>query len=223
MTFVNDEYLQPSELCDFDRHPEIKTKALGLTSGCGTEEEKYLRIYSYVKEMPYILEDWNVTASETLAKKKGMCSSKSNLMVALLRALGIRSRYRVYRIKAEVKLWRSIIEDRELRELMGCPPEVQDHVDCEVWLDGWTPCDPARDTPLERGLAAMGMTLERETVPDEGTGATYSHLARFDEWALERQRRRTIRDRRQDTFEKANRVFDRIRSLGATEGSLQVG
>lgn len=223
MTFVNDEYLQPSELCDFDRHPEIKTKALELASGCGTEEQKYQRIYSYVKELPYILEDWDATASETLAKEKGMCSSKTNLLVALLRALGISSRYRVYRIRAEVKLWRSIIEDRELGDVMGSPPEVQDHVDCEVWLDGWTPCDPARDTPLERGFAAMGMPLEREPMPDEDTGATYTHLARFDQWALERQRRRRIRDHRRDTFERVNRVFDRIRALGTDEGSLQVG
>jgi hypothetical protein len=221
MTFINDEYLQPSELCDFHRCPEIKAKALELTAGCRSDEEKHQRIYSYVKELPYILEDWDTAASETLAKEKGMCSSKANLMVALLRALGVRSRYRVYRIKAEVTLWRSITADPELGDLMGSPPEVQDHVDCEVWLGGWTACDPARDTPLERGLAAMGMPLERQTLPDEGTGATYAHLARFDEWALERQRRRRIRDRRRDTLEKANRAFDRIRSLGANERGLQ--
>ena len=220
---LDDEYLRPSKLCDFDRRPEIKAKALELASGCSSDEEKFQRLYSYVKEMQYTLEDWDVAASETLARQKGMCSGKANLMVALLRALGVRSRYRVYRIKAEVKLWRSMIKDRELEDLMGSPPEFQDHVDCEVWLDGWTACDPARDTLLERGLAAIGMPLERQTVPDEHTGATYTHLARFDEWALERQRRRRIREHRHETFERANRVFDRIRSLGANGGSIQVG
>jgi transglutaminase-like putative cysteine protease len=223
MTSLNDDYLQPSKLCDFDRRPELRAKALELASGCRSDRERFQRIYRYVKELSYVLEDWDTPASQTLARKRGMCSGKANLMVALLRSLGIRCRYRVYRIRAEAKLWRSIVEDRVLGDLMGSAPEAQDHVDCEVWLDGWTPCDPARDTALERGLAAMGMPLERQTIPDERTGAAYACFARFDEWALERQRRRRIRDHRGSTFEKVNSIFDRIRALGTNGSSLPIG
>ena len=55
-------------LADFDRQPEIRAKALELTTACRSREEVFQRIFAFVKELPYGLEDWDVTASETLAK-----------------------------------------------------------------------------------------------------------------------------------------------------------
>ena len=86
-----------------------------------------------------------------------MCSGKANLLVALLRSIGIPARYRVYRINAEVGLWTKVTDQSELARRLGPAPRQQDHVDCEVWLGKWHTCDPARDTPFERGLKALGM------------------------------------------------------------------
>ena len=94
MAMDNEEYLQPSELCDFDRCPEIRDKALELTLSCRSREEMFGRIFDFVKELPYGLEDWDVPASETLTKGWGMCSGKTNLLVALLRSVAIPARYR---------------------------------------------------------------------------------------------------------------------------------
>ena len=66
MTTNNEEYLQPSELCDFDRCPEIRTRALELTSGCQSSGEMFQRVFAFVKELPYGLEDWDVSASDVL-------------------------------------------------------------------------------------------------------------------------------------------------------------
>jgi len=213
-TSTLEEYLQPSKLCDFDRSPEIRAKATELTEGCRTTRQKFQRLFRFVKELPYGLEDWDVTASETLAKGWGMCSGKSNLLVSLLRALGIPARYRVYRIRAEVSLWIEVTAESALSQRLGAAPSQQDHVDCEVWLGKWHPCDPARDTPLERGMKVLGMPLKREIIPDASGHVRYTILADFDDWARQRQRRRMIRQDRVQTFAMANEEFSRIRALG---------
>lgn len=209
-----EQYLQPTELCDFDRSPEIRLKAEELTKDCRTPRQKLERLFDYVKELPYGLEDWDVTASETLAKGWGMCSGKANLLVALLRSIGIPARYRVYRINAEVSLWTKVTGQSELSQRLGPAPRQQDHVDCQVWLGRWHTCDPARDTALERGMKALGMPLKREVIPGASGRIRYTILANFDNWARQRQSRRMIRKDRAETFALANEQFLRIRALG---------
>jgi transglutaminase-like putative cysteine protease len=208
------KYLQPSELCDFDHSFEIRAKAKELTKDCRTRKQKFQRLFDYVKVLPYGLEDWDIAASETLAKGWGMCSGKSNLLVALLRSLGIPARYRIYRIRAEVNLWIEVTAERALSQRMGAAPSQQDHVDCEIWLGKWQNCDPARDTPLERGMKAMGLPLEREIIPDASGRIRYTILANLDDWARQRQSRRMIRQDRLETFARVNEQFSRIRDLG---------
>ena len=43
-----EEYLQPSELCDFDRCPELRDKALELALGCRSKKETFRRIFDFV-------------------------------------------------------------------------------------------------------------------------------------------------------------------------------
>jgi len=214
VTQNKEEYLQPSQLCDFDRCLEIRAKALELTSDCRRVEEKLQRIFSFVKEMPYGLEDWAFRASETLAKGWGMCSGKTNLLVALLRSVGIPARYRVFRIHGEMKLWKWAIESEDLSQRLGTVPLEQNHVDCEVWLGTWKAFDPSRDTPLERGMLALGIPLEREPLVDENGRVPYLFLASFDDWARERQNRRMFRENRDEIFAMINERFQQIRALG---------
>jgi transglutaminase-like putative cysteine protease len=211
-----EEYLQPSELCNFDRSPEIRAKAMELTEDYSTTRQKFQRLFGFVKELPYGLEDWDVAASETLAKGWGMCSGKSNLLVALLRSLGIPTRYRVYRIKSEVNLWVAVTGASDLSKLLGAAPSEQDHVDCGVWLGKWHTCDPARDTPLECGMKALVMPLKREIIPDASGRIPYTILSNFDSWARQRQSRRMVRKDRAETFARINEQLSRIRALGKT-------
>ena len=208
------KYLQPSELCDFDRSPEIRIKAAELSKGGKTARQKFQRLYSLVKEMPYGIEDWDMVASETLAKGWGMCAGKTNLLVALLRSLGIPARYRVYRINAEVNLWATVTVERDLSKRMGSVPSEQDHVDCEVWLGKWLACDLARDTPLELGMTALGIPLKREVIPDASGHVHYTILSNFDDWARQRQSRRMVRQDRAEIFARVNEQLSRIRALG---------
>ena len=211
-----EEYLQPSELCNFDRSPGIRAKAMELTEDCSTTRQKFQRLFGFVKELPYGLEDWDVAASETLAKGWGMCSGKSNLLVALLRSLGIPTRYRVYRIKSEVNLWVAVTGAGDLSKRLGAAPSEQDHVDCGVWLGKWHTCDPARDTPLECGMKALVMPLKREIIPDASGRIHYTIMSNFDSWARQRQSRRMVRKDRAETFARVNEQLSRIRALGNT-------
>jgi transglutaminase-like putative cysteine protease len=163
--------------------------------------------------LPYGLEDWDVTASSTLAKGWGMCSGKTNLLVAMLRSVGIPARYRVYRIRGEVSLWGRVTGEEGVSQRMGPAPVEQDHVDCEVWLGKWETCDPSRDTPMERGMESLGIPLERKAVTDSSGGVPYLILASLDDWARERQVRRMFREDRVEIFARVNEQLDRLRTL----------
>jgi len=204
-----DYYLPATRLCDFDREPAIQDKALKLTQGCANKQERVERIYQFVKELPYGLEDWDVKASETLRKGWGMCCGKTNLLVAMSRVLLIPARYKVFKIKAEQRLLEWVAgRDRELATQLGDLPMEQDHLECEVYLKGWKAYDPARDSIFEEGLERLGIPLEREPV----TGSII--LASIDEWAEDRQKNRRFRRERQAIFARVNEQLDRIRLLG---------
>jgi hypothetical protein len=216
MTFNRSTYLQPSELCDFDSSHQVKQKAFELTRDCRNRQARFERIFAFVKELPYGFEDWDLKASDVLKKGWGMCSGKTNLLVAMLRSVGIPARYRVYLIRADSALWDRLGnasgQSGRLEEL----GEERDHVDCEVWLGNWRVCDPGRDSAMEKGILKLGGTLERHIVTDEKGRAIYLRLAVFDRWARQRQSRRAFRDGRADVFTAINRGLDQLRKLGKT-------
>jgi hypothetical protein len=214
MTFDRRTYLQPSELCDFDSSPQIKQKALELTRGYKTRRERFERLFAFVKELPYGFEDWDLKASDILKKGWGMCSGKTNLLVAMLRSVGIPARYRVYRIMADNTLWGRLGDSGGQTGRLEELGEERDHVDCEVWLGKWMACDPGRDSAMEKGILKLGGTLERHIVTDDKGKENYLRLAVFDRWVLQRQSRRTFRSDRANIFAAINLRLDQLRELG---------
>lgn len=73
-------------LCDLE-HPAIQTLAgqLRKDTPAATAEA----VFHTIQRMPYRFGLWQETASRTLARGSGMCTTKANLQVALLRALGL--------------------------------------------------------------------------------------------------------------------------------------
>ncbi|MEI6185971.1 MAG: transglutaminase-like domain-containing protein [Dehalococcoidia bacterium] len=216
MTFNRGAYLQPSELCDFDSSLRIKQKALELTRGCRNRQARFEKIFAFVKELPYGFEDWDLKASDVLKKGWGMCSGKTNLLVAMLRSVGIPARYRVYRIRADSALWGRLGNASGQAGRLEELGEERDHVDCEVWLGKWIVADPGRDSAMEKGLVKLGGTLERHVVTDEKGRAIYLRLSVFDGWARQRQSLRAFRGGRADVFAAINRGLDQLRELGRT-------
>jgi transglutaminase-like putative cysteine protease len=76
--------------CDPD-HPAIRHLAEFLRGedAWGTA----CAIFDFVRQIPYRIGFWQVRASQTLELGFGMCTTKSNLQVALLRASGIEARF----------------------------------------------------------------------------------------------------------------------------------
>jgi hypothetical protein len=216
MALERQRYLQPSDLCDFAVSPAIRKKALALTANCKNREQRFRRVFAYVKELPYGLEDWDLKASGVLRKGWGMCSGKTNLLIALLRSVGIPARYRVYRIKADTQLLDGLHPGSSKAEQLKKLGEERDHVDCEVWLGKWIDCDPGRDSAMEKGIMSRGGNLVRPRVTDSKGKVHYLRLANIDDWARDRQKRRTFRVDRPDVFAEINKGFDKLREIGRT-------
>lgn len=210
-----DYYLAPTYLCDFSDVSNIGRVADGLINHTMDNYAKFKEIVHFVKEFKYGLEDWDIKASDTLQRKWGMCSGKTNLLVAMLRYLGIPAKYMVYRIQGEGLLWRWIAKQNdELANLMGEPSRQQDHVVAKVYLNSWIVVDISRDTLLEKGLKKLAIPLERRRV----LSVSVTELASFDDWAIERQQTRRFRDNREFVFQRINAQFEAIRKLGSTGG-----
>ncbi|MCC5988427.1 MAG: transglutaminase family protein [Pararhodobacter sp.] len=76
----------PTTLCDLD-HPAIRRQAVRLRRATPASTAK--AIFHFVQVMPYRFGHWHERASETLARGVGMCTTKANLQVALMRAAGL--------------------------------------------------------------------------------------------------------------------------------------
>jgi CRP-like cAMP-binding protein len=76
--------------CDFD-HPSIQRVARLLR---GKDDwESAINVWEFVQSLPYRFGFWHMKASQTLELGFGMCTTKSNLQVALLRALNIEAKF----------------------------------------------------------------------------------------------------------------------------------
>ncbi len=73
----------PETLCDVD-HPEIRRQAARLRRA--TPASTAEAILKFVHGFPYRFGAWQERASDTLARGVGMCTTKTNLQVALMRA-----------------------------------------------------------------------------------------------------------------------------------------
>lgn len=87
------EYLKASEIIDYENE-FIKKIASKLSTDVGNEVELARKVYEYVRDN--ILHSFDINgqiitckASEVLKHKQGICYSKSHLLAAILRKLGI--------------------------------------------------------------------------------------------------------------------------------------
>ncbi len=76
----------PASLCDHD-HPEIRRRAVRLRRATPTSTAR--AIFHFIQAMPYRFGHWHERASDTLRRGVGMCTTKANLQVALMRAAGL--------------------------------------------------------------------------------------------------------------------------------------
>mgnify|MGYP006275356735 CR=1 FL=1 len=83
--------------------PDIERKARELTAGLATDEEKIRALYGYVSGLRYVALEigangWRPRfADSVLLQQYGDCKDKANLLVTLLRAVGLTGRFALVR------------------------------------------------------------------------------------------------------------------------------
>lgn len=141
-------YLQETKYCDFS-HPSIQKLAKEIGNKYEKEEDKIKNLFFWVKEnIKFEFDWWRRKASETLKLKKGMCTNKSNLLIALLRALKIPSGYGILKVET-IKFYGPLM----------CPsfkylvsPQTK-HFYTGIFFNGkWIRCDPSVDSDLAESI-----------------------------------------------------------------------
>lgn len=147
------EYLQATPLCNFD-HPTIQAKAAALVVGAQTPQQAAMRIFTFVRDqikfgLVYPMDE---TALMTLERGVGQCSAKTNLQVALLRAVRIPARYHL--VAVDRACLRGLVPGA-LYKLFA--PALW-HPWAECYLDGrWIGCDTLIDRPLYLSALQQGI------------------------------------------------------------------
>jgi len=141
-------FLNETKYCNFN-NPEIKKIVQGITKSCNSEKEKIIALLKWVKEnIKFEFSYWGMNAVQTLKKGSGMCTNKSNLLIAFLRALRIPAGYGILRVKT-TEFYGSLM--CPFFKKLVSPKSV--HIYAGVFLNGkWIRCDPSVDSELARVL-----------------------------------------------------------------------
>jgi hypothetical protein len=151
-TSTVDDYLKATKLCDCDNE-EIKRKAQELIKDATTPKEAASKIFYFIRdEVVYGLDFVDAKASHTLRTRLGDCILKSNLQIALLRAVEIPARY--HRVALRKEVLQGIFSDSAYQSV----PEVVDyHPYCECYLSGkWVACATLFDKGLFKAMVEKG-------------------------------------------------------------------
>jgi hypothetical protein len=150
------------------QHPEVFATARRLTAGIDEPRERAKRIHDFVRDeirFGWSGDFFKPKASEVLSARRGYCTPKATLFIALLRAAGIPARQQFCDIPAGI-----------LRGFTS-PGAWVDHSYTEVWLGGrWIALD---SYVIDRALHATAVKTLQVEGRDHGYGV---HLAGSVEW-----------------------------------------
>lgn len=133
--------------CNAD-HPSIVAMANALRGKNDAETAR--AIWSFVRSMPYRFGIWWQRASDTMRQGWGMCTTKSNLQVALFRAAGLEAGF--IEITADSMIIRPIIPDAWQHAIK---PGMK-HFLGAVKLDGhWHAADASFTDPILKHFASL--------------------------------------------------------------------
>lgn len=172
-------FLKPSEFCDCNSS-EVQKLAKELTKDASDTKEAAIKIFFYVRDQIKFGYPSLGKASEVLRRGYGTCSSKANLQVALLRSVGISTRFQLQSINARVLFENKVPPPFRDEEFSG---EVT-HYSAEVYLNGkWLVADTTFDKEIdpERAIDWNGEThamilSKKEILQELGTKENLDHV-----------------------------------------------
>lgn len=131
------EFVKATKYCDADS-AEVKSKAEQITIDADSPRKAALDIFKFVRDnYKFGFTPVDQKASETLKGTLGWCVTKTNLQIALLRAIGIPARY--HQVVLTKKSLKGIISKSIYK---GIDERIWYHPWCECFInDKWTACD----------------------------------------------------------------------------------
>lgn len=144
-------FLAATPMCDAG-DAAIRDTAAEVTRGARTPREAAVALFYWVRdEVSYTMGDWNWRASETLRLRRGTCSNKANLMVAMARSLGIPAGFHVQFVTTP-----SYFSGGFIPLIRRCVRDKAIHVYVTLFLDGhWVKCDPTDDKALSDAIEVI--------------------------------------------------------------------
>ena len=166
-------FLLGSTVCDCD-HPAVAALSLELVGRCTSVAEAAASVRAWVREhIVYTLQDKSDLASQTLAKREGMCTNKANLQVALLRAAGIPAGYSLVHVTKD-----AFAGPHTLPEVLELISPITLHVFCSVYI----PAEEPEHLAVEAAVEAPGAAAAAEAgVAGAAAAAGAGHLAEVGE------------------------------------------
>lgn len=172
------DYVAATRLCDCD-NPWLRAEAEEITEGASTPEEKARKIFYYVRDtIRFSLAYSRSRASQTLKRGYGECVSKTNVQVALLRAVEIPARFRW--VQARTEVLHHLIADF----LYNRMPPAASHFWCECYLSGrWVSCELLLDKLLYDGMLKANLITKEQVPTIDWDGKT--DLVLLNPWIVE--------------------------------------
>jgi transglutaminase-like putative cysteine protease len=145
-------YLIATPMCDHD-HPLVQETARRVVAGAQTNGEMATRIFNFVRDtIRFSMAFSKSKASQILKLGYGECITKTNVQVALLRAVGIPAR--IHWVMVQKKVLNGLVASIALRFIT---PEAS-HFWTECYLAGhWISCEALLDKPLYEGMLEQGL------------------------------------------------------------------
>lgn len=153
-------YLKETKLCDLnnklikDTIATLRANERSLKNREPNQKEMAIRIYSFVRdEIKFGLDLFYRKASETLKRKLGFYSQKTNLQVALLRSAKIPARFHL--VKIPISVFNEIFAKWQIKYLFAERiPKKLGVPYCEAYLNNrWIACQCLFDVELSPHLA----------------------------------------------------------------------
>jgi transglutaminase-like putative cysteine protease len=173
-----ENFLKSTEFCDCSNQ-KIISKAKELTQNDKTPKEAALSIFHFVRDQIAFMGGPVVKASKTLRRGNGFCVTKSNLQVALLRAVNIPARYHVAHVRKDILI--GIVPGFESDDIHDV---ITYHPWCECYLsDKWISCEALFNKALVEKIYKEGIHSKEDMPIIDWDGE--SDLSTVTTWKIE--------------------------------------
>jgi transglutaminase-like putative cysteine protease len=132
-----EDFCKPTRYCE-SNNPEIKKLAENISKNKKTQRGASIALFNWVRDNIRYDLITTLSAREILENKSTLCVGKTNLFIALCRAIGIPARYVMF--KGNLKSPRKDIVSNEAR-----------HTAAEIYVNNkWIITDPAFEKAIEK-------------------------------------------------------------------------